>query len=231
MNLFDKRNIDTMRQSLLDILKTCFGIGDYFEVSLIYQAFSDEYGDVDKQYEFLFDNNVVNGGRLQMHKNLDIESYKKFNDLKIAPAYIDSCTNSFWNNEDCNGNKYAWLPGLYNLISNEFPEAYIRKKYNVYSVPYKDLKNNRYKVHYIVHDSHSLKGNDYYSCGKNYNACQENMFEKLKVIYNKVSFDSTLAYQVISDIERFLETIKDDSLKHEVEQYLNIITGSTSTVC
>ncbi len=226
MNLFDKRNIDTMRQSLLDILKTCFGIGDYFEDSLIYHAFSDEYGDVDKQDEFLFDNNVVNGGRLQTHRNLDPNLLKKFNSIGIAPAYIDFCTNNFRNISDCNGNKYAWYPSLYTIICSAFPDVYIRKQYNLFSVPYKDQKNNRYKVHFIVHDSYSCKGNNYYCSGKTFNICQERMFEKLKEIYNTVSSDITLSYMVTDDIQRFLQTIKDNSLKQEVKQYLQSLTST-----
>ncbi len=177
--LFDGRNIDTMRQSLKKHIKKYFGTGNYYEDSLIYDLVSDEYDHIDEKYRFLLNRSVVNGGRLLNHQNIDSELASKFDEFGIAPAYIDFCTNSFWSIEDVDGNKYAWYPGLYNLIDIHYPDIKIRKKYNAYSIPKKDAKNNRYKVHFIVHDVLGNKGNDYYSSGKDFDECQKRMFAKL----------------------------------------------------
>lgn len=229
-DLLDSRNIDTMRESLKGIIKTCFGVGNYYEYSFIFNLVSDECGNIAEPFRFLLENDVVNGGRLQNHRNLDIALYKEFNKLEIAPAYIDFCTASFWSMEDDNGIKYAYYPGLFNLICSEFPDIVMRKKYNVFSVPYRDKKHDRYKVHFIVHDTIGSKGSDYYCCGKDFDECQKRMFDKLKKIHVAVSKDIGLSNQVTDDMQRFLSTIKDKSLKQEIIQYLLGSTVSTGII-
>lgn len=224
-DLFDKNAIGNMRQSLKENIKIFWGTGDYYEYSLIFDCVTSIMNPNDEDYKLLLHDSVIKGGRLITHKNLDDEIYKEFRRFNIAPAYISSFSEKYYS---CfsNGVKYSWAPGLYNIIDSEYPDLITRKKYNQFSTPVYEKRNDRYKVHFILHISSDEKGEDFYASGKTYDKCQENMFDKMKNVFGSNISNKENALRILEDICRFMHTVKNPTIKDIIEEFIDNSKGN-----
>ena len=232
-DLKDERNIESMRQGLKDSIKEFWGTDDYFEIDYIKDEVSSYEENGDYSHSGLLNQDVLSGGRLLLHKNLDEKTRATFKKLGIAPAFVDFSVGDkcgyFTDDGSSDGQlRYCSFPSIYGLIDEVFPDIKRRNAYHSFAVPHYDTKRRDWRVSMTVHKHSTEKGIPDCANGRTFELCQERMFKKLVNHFNQNLVNGQDNEGIIQDMEMFKKTIKTAELKRQVKDYIDEHTKSGS---
>lgn len=221
-DLKDERNLGNMRQGLKDQIKTFWGKDEYYEKNYILEMVAEKKAKGEDAYSVLLNADVMNGGRLVNHKNIDkniLEAYKK---LGIAPAYVDfSIRGKCGYFVDDGGEiQYCSYPSIYGMVDDIFRDEVKRKQYHSFAVPHQDKNRGDWRVSLTLHIQPVRKGVPDSASGATFDLCQERIFEKLVFYFYHNRGNSLTNEGIIVDFQNFYKTVKNKELKKKIKEFL-----------
>ncbi len=213
-------NIMNMRSSLKDSIKTFWGTGDFCDE--VFHAKYSMIAMLDRRSLSYDDylkasNDLMNGGRLYTHQNMDKYVLGWFADRQLAPAIITpSARYKLGILYKCPSH----IMGLYNMIDQGFPDQVKKKLYHSFAVPHPDEKRGDWRVSMTVHIHSVKKGEPDSACGKTFDDCQKVMFIKLKQYYETNNMCGVNNDGLRNDFKNFYKTVKSRKLRREIREYL-----------
>lgn len=220
--LKEESNISNMRQALKDQLKTFWGSDDYYEKNYVLELVNEKKIKGYDSYSILLDDEVMSGGRLRTHKNMDKATRDAYMKLGIAPAYVDFSVRGRcgYFTDDGGDTKYYSFPSVYGMVDDVFPDEVKRRKYHSFAVPHYDKKRGDWRVSLTIHIQPSRKGVPDSASGATFDLCQKRIFKKLADYYSQNKNNNLSNEGIIVDFQNFYKTVKSKALKITMNEFL-----------
>ncbi len=221
-DLMNERYIGAMRQGLKDQIKLFWGTDDYYEKNYVLDLVVEERAKGDNSYSILLNNEVMSGGRLITHENLDKNIRDAYQKLGIAPAYVDFSVGEKcgYFKDDGGDLEYCVFPSIHGMIDDFFPDEMKRKPYHPFAVPHFDEKRGDFRVSLTIHFQPSRKGIPDSASGATFDLCQERIFEKLAYYYSQNKDNNLSNEGIMVDFQNFYKTVESKELKRTINEFL-----------
>ena len=220
--LNNDRNISNMRQSLKKQIKIFWGSDDYYEKNYVLELATEKRIKRDDTYSILLNDEVMSGGRLKTHKNLDKTIRDTYKKLGIATAYVDFSIRGKcgYFTDDGGDTKYYSFPSICGMINDIFPDEVKRRRYHSFAVPHFDKKRGDFRVSLTIHIQPSRKGIPDSACGLTFDLCQERIFKKLAHYYSQNKNNNLSNDGIMVDFRNFYKTVESKELKRIINKFL-----------